>query len=247
MKKQFQILAATFITVVFISCSKEKVELTETPITTNEEIATSSTFNRTLVDPLTVKLDGWFTFNATLKDQTKKLVNAVSSKRLASFTYDRKGIANAALKLDSTYYLKLLNVPQQTETSISVWIKYGSEVAYKAFIRPTIAGAGVAQYFNKKISGQIHTPETHSAISTDQDNSWHHVVVTYDGAIIRLYIDGTLNTSVPHSNPGEFGPVLTEYFIGLHGDNTFWRGYIDDLRFYGRTLSASDVQKLFNQ
>ena len=74
MKKKFQILAATIITVAFISCSKEKVELTETPITTNEEIATSNTSNRPLVDPLTIKLDGWFTFNATLKDQTKSLL-----------------------------------------------------------------------------------------------------------------------------------------------------------------------------
>lgn len=249
MKKQTLILSATFITVAFISCSKEKIEMTELPSATNEEIAISSSSNRPYVDPLTIKLEGLFPFNANLKDQTKKLADAISSKRLASFTHDRKGIANAALKLDSTYFLKILKVPQQSNTSISVWIKYGNEIAFNAFIRPTDAGAGIAQYAGKKISGQVHTPQTHSAVSTDQNNSWHHVVVTFDGSIIRLYIDGSLNASVPHSDQGGFGPVLTEYFIGLHSDlstPTLWRGYIDDLRFYSRTLSATDVQKLYN-
>ena len=246
MKKQFSILAATFITVAFISCSKEKIETTEIPSTTSEEIATSNSSGRPQVDPLTIKLEGWFTFNATLKDQTKKLPNGISSKRLASFTYDRDGIANAALKLDSTYFVKLSNVPQQTNTSISVWMKYGNEVSYNAFIRPVVAGAGFAQYPSKNISAQVHTPFTHSAASTDLNTSWHHLVVTYDGSTIRLYVDGSLNASALHSEPVPFGPLLTDYMIGMHNNGTFWRGYIDDLRFYSRTLSASDVQKLYN-
>lgn len=246
MKKQSQILAATFIMVAFISCSKEKIEMTEIPSTTSEEIATSSSSERSYVDPLTIKLEGWFTFNANLKDQTKKLPNGVSSKRLASFTYDRDGIANAALKLDSTYFVKLSKVPQQTNTSISVWMKYGNEVPYNAFIRPVVAGAGFAQYPSKNISAQVHTPFTHSAGSTDLNNSWHHLVITYDGTTIRLYVDGSLNASALHSEPGPFGPLLTDYIIGMHNDGTLWRGYIDDLRFYSRTLSASDVQLLYN-
>lgn len=247
MKKQFQIIAITFIA-AFISCSKEKIGMPEAPVTANDEISTTSSSSaaRQIVDPLKIGLEGWFTFNANLKDQTKKLPDAVSSKRVASFIYDRKGISNAALKLDSTYFLKLTKVPQQTNTSISVWIKYGNEVPYCAFIRPTIAGAGFAQYFNKKISGQIHTPNTHSAVSTDQNNSWHHLVVTFDGTVIRLYIDGSLNVTAIHSDTGGFGPLLTDYIIGKHTTDTFWRGYIDDLRFYSRTLSSTDVQNLYN-
>lgn len=246
MKKQFQILAAIFISVVFISCSKEKMAVTETPSSTSEEIATSSSSNGSGVDPLSSKLEGWFTFNATLKEQTNKLPEGISSKRLASFTYDRNGIPQSALRLDSTYYVKLFKVQQKTNTSISVWVKYGNEVAYNAFLRPDVAGPGFGQYYNKKITATVHTPVTHSAISTDVNNSWHHLVVTYDGMTIRLYIDGSLNVSALHSAPGSFGPLFTNYILGMHNDGIFWRGYIDDLRFYSRTLSASDVQLLYN-
>jgi len=246
MKKQFQILATTLISIAIVSCSKQAVERPEAPQSANEEISTSSSSSsRTVVDPLTVGLEGWFTFNHNLSDQTKKLKDAVTSlSRTASYTYDRNGISNSALKLDSSYYLTISKVPQQTKTSISVWLQYGNEVPAIAFLRPTVAGPGIGQQ-SKTFLGQINTPFTNTAFSTDQTKAWHHVVVTYDGSLVRLYIDGSLNATV--SEPGSFGHLFSNYVLGI--DPTFehrWTGFVDDLRFYSRTLTPSDVQKLYN-
>ena len=112
MKKQFQILATTIISIAIVSCSKQGVETPATQQNVTEEISTSSSSSlRPVVDPLTVGLEGWFTFNHNLSDQTKKLKDAAPALgRAVSYTYDRHGISNSALKLDSSYYLKILFV-----------------------------------------------------------------------------------------------------------------------------------------
>src|SRR6187402_1631388 len=123
MKKQFQILTATFITVALISCSKQKVEIPETPVATNEEILTSRSSNRTYVDPLTIGLSGRFTFDKHLKDVTRQLADGNASpimRGVPIYTYDRKGNANAALKFDGNYYVTIQDVPVQQNMSLSV-------------------------------------------------------------------------------------------------------------------------------
>ena len=123
MKKQFQILAATVITVAFISCSKEKVEIPETPVATNEEISTSSSSNRPYIDPLTIGLEARFEFNGNLKNQMRGVADGVPSRRVPSYGADRKGNFKSSLYLDGAYSVKLNDVPQQTNTSLSVWVK----------------------------------------------------------------------------------------------------------------------------
>lgn len=74
-------------------------------------------------------------------------------------------------------------------------------------------------------------------------NAWHHIVFVYDGSRAHLYVDGqridsktiALNTSVGKCR------------MGSHtGDSSFFRGGIDDVRIYSRSLSEHDIELLFN-
>ena len=255
MKKQFQILAVTFITVAFISCSKQKVEMPETPATPNEEISTSSSSNRPYIDPLTIGLEGRFEFNSNLKDQTKQLADGIASRRGgASYGFDRKGKFKSALYLDGAYSVKLKDVPQQTNTSLSVWIKPselnagGGIASTNLYWGPYLAQSG--PYLACVVSLIGDTPN--GVIQNNQgdyfgiyNTNWHHVVIAYNGSYITVYINNVLKTSIPYT--GSIPPSLVEYIIGWSSVGKFWKGYVDDLRFYSRTLSAADVQKLYNQ
>jgi hypothetical protein len=72
-------------------------------------------------------------------------------------------------------------------------------------------------------------------------NAWSHLAATYDGATIRLYVDGSLVSSTPaagsilqSSNPLRIGgnAVWGEYFAGL----------IDEVRIYDRALTQTQIQ-----
>lgn len=256
MKKQFQILAVTFITVAFISCSKEKAEMTETPITANEEIATGSSSSRPNVDPLTIDLDGRYTFDKHLKDVTRQLTDGKASPVLRGvpiYTYDRKGNANAALKFDGNYYVTIQDVPVQQNMSLSVWVKRTttySEYSAPSIIRHNSTGISLMQDEDAFWARVLcyTTSETSSIYSNDFiDQAWHHIVITYAADEMTMYVDGQLQSK--SSNVFTVSDVMTNYLLGYaHGyAGQYWKGIIDDLRYYSRTLTASDVQKLFNQ
>jgi hypothetical protein len=81
--------------------------------------------------------------------------------------------------------------------------------------------------------------------NTVNDDQWHHVAYVYDQGVngfIRIYIGGQLVASKLNSGPWSWDPAQ-ELELGKSHDN-FWRrfnGYLDDVQFYGRILSAAEV------
>jgi Concanavalin A-like lectin/glucanases superfamily/Bacterial Ig-like domain len=83
---------------------------------------------------------------------------------------------------------------------------------------------------------------TYSSISSSvpMDTNWHYVVATYDNATIRLYVDGTLNTTAsgsialtPNTQPMNVGrDQSSSYFFG---------GRLDEVAVYPTALTAARV------
>lgn len=245
MKRQFQFLAAALISVAIVSCSKQEVKMPEATQATPEEISTSSS-SAVSRDPLAVKLLGYFPFDGNLKDQTKQLADGISTARGgALYGYDRKGFFKHALKFNGNYGVKLFKVPQQTNVSVSAWVRntntYGAWG--RMIVKPQSNGIGF-QKTGPEFYGTIEKINVASVgVTAMNDLSWHHFVATYDGAKLRIYKDGVLANTKDWTMT--LSPTLENFFLGYWNDE-WYEGLIDDLRFYGRTLSATDVQQLYN-
>jgi hypothetical protein len=81
-----------------------------------------------------------------------------------------------------------------------------------------------------------------SGASSSPVNAWTHIALTYDGNILRLYVNGVevgtkaisgalQQTSNQMSNGGN---LSAEYFQGL----------IDEARVYNRALSPAEIQTI---
>src|SRR5262245_32466796 len=84
-------------------------------------------------------------------------------------------------------------------------------------------------------SGPLHGP---GALPV---NTWSHLAATYDGATLRLYVDGV--EVARRAQTGKIKSSSRELTIG--GDAHFgqyWTGRIDEVRIYDRALSASEIQ-----
>ena len=80
------------------------------------------------------------------------------------------------------------------------------------------------------------------AVSTE----WTHVVGTYDGAFLRLYVNGSEVGSAPRTGP--IAPSSAQFIIGGQGDQAnYFDGLIDDVRLYERALSSSEILDIFNE
>ncbi len=85
-----------------------------------------------------------------------------------------------------------------------------------------------------------------SAVMTaDFNGAWHHVAGTYDGAQLRLYVDGVLVAS--RMRPGVIASTTFDVNLGRDAENTTrrYRGLIDDVRIYRGALSKAEILKLF--
>ena len=238
MKKQILILSAVAVSTVLFSCSKEKIE-TPTEQAINEEMVIPS---KPTGDPLSVNLEGRYEFNNSLADLTGKLGTPYSSAAEIQYGPDRKGNRNSSIVFQGDHYLYLPAVPRQANSSVSLWIKFnGADTA-------GILNGSVPRLhqFDNSITGSTMNGNFVAAECVFQmtpDNGWHHIVIAAESSSSKFYLDGKLVKTV---NAGILvRPGFSEYYIGSGGVAAFWNGSMDDLRFYSRTLTATDVKALY--
>jgi beta-galactosidase len=84
------------------------------------------------------------------------------------------------------------------------------------------------------------------------DGNWHLVAGTYDGASVRLYVDGAqIGAGTPTSLViGYTGLDHTNFDIGAYRGSTCtlgFKGAIDEIRLFNRALAASEILSIFQQ
>lgn len=76
-------------------------------------------------------------------------------------------------------------------------------------------------------------------------NTWTHLAATYDGSVLREYVNGALSGSTTQS-----GSINTSSGALRIGGNTIWNewfnGRIDEVRIYNRALGQSEIQTDMN-
>lgn len=80
--------------------------------------------------------------------------------------------------------------------------------------------------------------------ATINDGVAHHVVATYDGSNIRLYVDGVLDNTVAASGGINQPFGVTVMSVGVNrnsGLNAFFLGTIDEAAYYGTALSGARI------
>jgi len=105
--------------------------------------------------------------------------------------------------------------------------------------------AGKAVFAVYKSGGTPNFDYAESSTSVN-DNNWYHVVGTYDGSFIRIYVDG-----VERGSKAASGWTLSSStgFVQMGGycnNNSYpWNGLIDEVRVYNRALSAGEITRLY--
>jgi hypothetical protein len=70
-------------------------------------------------------------------------------------------------------------------------------------------------------------------------DSWHHLVVTYDGSVKRMYRDGMLVASSANAPGAAVSPNAGDLILGK-----MFTGILDDVVIYNRVLDIGEVRQL---
>ncbi len=175
---------------------------------------------------------------------------------ISGATWTTQGKYGGALDFNGTS--SLVAIPASTSLNVS------SAMTLEAWVYPTAAQSGWrtimqrqtdAYFLNASNSGGPLWPSGGgtlggstvyaSAGSPLALATWTHVALTYDGSMLRLYVNGTQVASAPQS-----GAIQTNTNPLRIGGNVpygeYFQGRIDEARVYNRALTAGEVQTDMN-
>ncbi|AGZ38759.1 LamG domain-containing protein [Actinoplanes friuliensis] len=127
--------------------------------------------------------------------------------------------------------------------SVEIWFKRSGTTDAALF---SYGSASAAKLFAARLTSANNLRVWGFALDRDftlpyptSDNVWHHVVVTYDGGVLRVYLDGTgltpltatLDTTVDGSG-FTVGSATGAYFFG---------GSLDEVAVYSQVLSPATI------
>lgn len=132
--------------------------------------------------------------------------------------------------------------------SLAVWVQ-ASPGGYQSIFTRDVAGAGgglILDLFTGSGVPMAWVGGSFSASSTSvTDGLWHHIVITRTSGTLQYYIDAVPDTSA--SAPGSINQLNSNAIVigGKPGVSYPFNGKVDDLRFYNRAISPTEVQNLF--
>jgi hypothetical protein len=181
----------------------------------------------------------------------------------ATFASGVSGNFGKALTLDGVD--DFVNVPNNSTLAppnaitVEGWINPSAYKFYPAIVEKGNVGTCAESYdlFLDNSSGTVDFLVNTNGLCTGRGiisggnaplNAWTHVAGTYDGAMVKLYVGGTLVANVPHTGtifatPGDvlIGKALR---TGSGFSDSFFGGSIDELHVWARALSADEVKFL---
>jgi hypothetical protein len=141
------------------------------------------------------------------------------------------------------------NINDLQQLTIDAWVKHdslpsGRIMRYvsldgeKAVLRYDGINGPRQLHFYMTIDGMLRDIRVHDIL---QVGVFHHVAGTYDGSVMRLYLDGVEIDSLTVSGTVGAGTAVT---LGSAAEPL--HGLLDEVEIYNRALSASEIQAIFN-
>ena len=78
------------------------------------------------------------------------------------------------------------------------------------------------------------------SLNSYNDGLWHHFVGIYDGAYMRIYIDGEEKRIFARTEK-----IKDSSSWNIGGATRFFNGQIDEVMLYNRALSANEVKGIY--
>jgi hypothetical protein len=167
-----------------------------------------------------------------------------------------QGISGGALAFSKNDYLLIDDSPElnvSTQITIAAWIKpsasgtqyvvrKGRHDSTNGFELSLSSAGKVFVRFNQASSGDAYRVDSTSKYPTT-GSVWMHVAATYDGATIKLYVNGVLQAS----KNAVFAIAANNLPMSIGAQDDGYRGFagsIDGVKLFNRALTAEEIAAL---
>jgi prepilin-type processing-associated H-X9-DG protein len=201
-------------------------------------------------------LAAYYRFDGNAVEATGSGLNGIVSG--AGFSAGIAGLSLHIAKLGDHAQIPFstaINLNQKNKT-ISVWF-FGEEplTAPASIIDKTSASdyalSLITTNGNHSLGLNVYDTQFREISTPVTLGQWHHAVIQKDGGLITLFLDGhvTGTTNVTSVRTLSLPLVVGSGGTPFSQQQTNWNfhGMIDELRFYNRTLSETEIRELYVQ
>ena len=156
----------------------------------------------------------------------------------------------------SQYAVLPRSVSDLDDITLAAWVRWGGGAADQRIFELGSSSSKLMYLTPKSARGRLELVGRDGA--TDQridaaplsDESWKHVVVTLDGDVGTLYVDGVLvGTGAFTIDPEDLNAPNTNAtpqanYLGRGQEGNYFSGLVDSFRVYSKALSAEEVAEL---
>lgn len=161
------------------------------------------------------------------------------------------GVSGSALSFNGTSSVVTVpssaNLQLSKHMTVSFWMK--TSITHSDWVRLVGKGSGSNRNFGMWLATNgtllwqhVATDGSWSGATTAvtvNNGAWRHIVGTYDGVNIKIYVDGIERASQAWT----LGPITTTdpITIGYGNMHGYFNGQIDDVRIYNRALLPAEI------
>jgi concanavalin A-like lectin/glucanase superfamily protein len=169
------------------------------------------------------------------------------------------GVEGSALRFDGNDYVAVLDTPrlEPTKMTVAAWVRRagspgrfryvfskGASTCLRSAYGLYTASSGGAGFY---VSGDgFFTVSDQVSPSFVWDGRWHRLAGTYDGATVRLFVDGVqVGDGVTGPTHIEYGMTSRAPYIGTYrgGCELPFNGDIDDVAVWDAALTSSQAEQ----
>jgi hypothetical protein len=191
-------------------------------------------------------LAAWYPFNGNSSDESGNGNHLTNNG--PTLTFDRFGNCNSAYKFTENQDLfKATPNTNGQNFTWSLWMKKNNTNIESHAIQETSSnsstGGGFTCSFNTPqfICQGIQGNVTNSSASI-LNNVWYHYVITKNGSLFSIYVNGILSSSGNSS----YSSYNTSTWFKLGGGVNLAEAEIDDVAMWNQVLNQSEISALYN-
>jgi hypothetical protein len=124
------------------------------------------------------------------------------------------------------------------------WITSSDNMGY--LLAEWWMGSPYKPYISFIVHNNVACRVSDNLLFSTYNNQWIHLVGTFNGAVTKLYINGTLKGQ---SNCSFNSIRVSDYstYVGRHTEGgNYFNGLIDEVRVYNRALSDNEIKALYD-
>lgn len=187
-----------------------------------------------------------FTFNSTLAGTNGHTLAGFTS---ANYSSDRTNTAASALNITSASQasssLGIPGLPSGSSArSVSFWYKSNSPAVHSLFNYGASNAYFALAYDGGNSKLIFFNGSTELLVNRTYTSNWQHVVATYTGTHVSLYVNGVLLLNSAIAVNSGSNPISR---IGYSPAGTYYGNFqLDDLLIYNRVLTTNEIFTLFS-